>query len=80
MAEQAEQLKLEGNTLYKQRQFDQAVEKYKAAYELDKNITYLTNEAAAHFEKGDYDACIQVAERAIDEGRDMRADYKLIAK
>ena len=30
--------------------------------------------------KGDYDAAIATCERAIDEGRDMRADYKLIAK
>ncbi|KAM0787259.1 hypothetical protein ACM66B_006494 [Microbotryomycetes sp. NB124-2] len=79
-AEQAEQLKQQGNDLYKQRQFDQAIQKYKQAYETDKNITYLTNEAAAHFEKGDFDECIKVCDKAIEDGREMRADFKLIAK
>lgn len=36
--------------------------------------------AAVHFEQANYDLCISTCERAIEEGRDQRADYKLIAK
>ncbi|KAK7678631.1 Hsp90 cochaperone [Cerrena zonata] len=72
--------KAEGNTLYKQRKFDEAIAKYDEAWTLHKDITYLNNRAAAEFEKGDYDAAIETCNKAVDEGRDMRADYKLIAK
>ncbi|CAX41533.1 heat shock protein, putative [Candida dubliniensis CD36] len=77
---QADIAKAEGNTLYKKRQFDEAIAAYNKAWELHKDITYLNNRAAAEYEKGDYDAAITTCEKAIDEGRDMRADYKLIAK
>lgn len=40
---QALALKNEGNALYKARSFEQAAEKYSAAYELHKDITYLNN-------------------------------------
>lgn len=40
---QALALKAEGNTLYKQRSFDEAAAKYEQAYELHKDITYLNN-------------------------------------
>lgn len=72
--------KAEGNTLYKQRKFDEAIEKYNAAWDLHKDITYLNNRAAAEYEKGDFDATIATCELAVDEGRSMRADYKVIAK
>lgn len=77
---QAEEIKAQANTLYKQRKFDEAIEKYNKAWELHKDITYLNNRAAAEFEKGDYDAAIATCETACEEGRGMRADYKLIAK
>lgn len=77
---QALSLKNEGNTLYKQRQFDQAAAKYNEAYDLHKDITYLNNLAAVYFEQQDYDKTIETCQRAIDEGRDARADFKLIAK
>lgn len=77
---QANAAKAEGNTLYKSRKFDEAIEKYNAAWELHKDITFLNNRAAAEFEKGDYDAAIATCELAVDEGRSMRADYKIISK
>lgn len=77
---EAEAAKAEGNTFYKQRKFDDAIAKYNAAWELHKDITFLNNRAAAEFEKGDYDAAIATCELAVDEGRSMRADYKVIAK
>ncbi|CAH6720136.1 heat shock protein Sti1p [[Candida] jaroonii] len=78
--ETADQLKAEGNTLYKAKKFDEAIAKYNSAWETFKDITYLNNRSAAEYEKGDYDAAIKTCNLAIDEGRDMRADYKLIAK
>ncbi|CCG24152.1 Sti1 protein [Candida orthopsilosis Co 90-125] len=76
----ADKAKAEGNTLYKQRKFDEAIAAYDKAWDLNKDITYLNNRAAAEYEKGDYDAAIATCNKAVDEGRDMRADYKLIAK
>ncbi|EGV61426.1 TPR-like protein [Yamadazyma tenuis ATCC 10573] len=78
--EDADKLKAEGNTLYKQRKFDEAIAKYTQAWETHKDITYLNNRSAAEFEKGDFETAIKTCNLAIDEGRDMRADYKLIAK
>lgn len=78
--ETADKLKAEGNTLYKSKKFDEAIAKYNEAWETFKDITYLNNRSAAEYEKGDYDAAIKTCNLAVDEGRDMRADYKLIAK
>ncbi|SCU93075.1 LADA_0G01200g1_1 [Lachancea dasiensis] len=76
----AEASKAEGNKYYKSRQFDQAIEKYNGAWELHKDITYLNNRSAAEFEKGDYDQVIETLTEAVEQGREMRADYKIIAK
>lgn len=69
-----------GNEAYKARKFDEAITHYEKAWELNKDITYLNNLAAVYFESGDYDKSIETAERAIEEGREIRADFKLIAK
>lgn len=76
----ADTLKAEGNTLYKARKFDEAIAKYNCAWEAHKDITYLNNRAAAEYEKGDYDTAIATCEEAIETGRELRADYTLIAK
>uniref|UniRef100_A0A060T8D6 ARAD1C28534p n=1 Tax=Blastobotrys adeninivorans TaxID=409370 RepID=A0A060T8D6_BLAAD len=76
----ADEEKAQGNALYKKRQFDEAIAHYNAAWEIKKDITYLTNRAAAEYEKGDYDACIKTCEEAVSYGREVFADYKLIAK
>lgn len=77
---EADKYKAEANTLYKQRKFDDAIDLYNKAWDTYKDITYLNNRLAAEYEKGDYDAAIATCEKAVDEGREMRADYKLIAK
>ncbi|KAH0613497.1 uncharacterized protein H6S33_005383 [Morchella sextelata] len=78
--EAADKEKALGTENYKKRNFDAAIEHYSKAWELHKDITYLNNLAAAKFEAGDYDGCIKECEKAIEEGREMRADFKLIAK
>ncbi|KAF9973460.1 Hsp90 cochaperone [Actinomortierella ambigua] len=70
-----------GNAAYKKRKFEEALEHYAKAWELDStNISILTNKAAVYFEMGKFDECIKTCEEAIEVGREHRADYKLIAK
>jgi len=71
----------QGNAAYKSKNFSKAIEHYKKAIELDPSeITFYSNLAAVHFEKKEYDECVKVCEKAIDVGRENRADFKLIAK
>lgn len=78
--EEADKEKALGTENYKKRNFDEAIQHYTTAWELFKDITYLNNLGAAQFEKGDYDACIEACNKAIQEGREIYADFKLIAK
>lgn len=78
--EEAEAEKKLGTECYKKRQFDAAIEHYNKAWELHKDITFLTNLGAAKYEKGDYQGAIEACQKAVEEGREMLADFKLIAK
>lgn len=78
--EEAEAEKKLGTENYKKRQFDAAIEHYSNAWELHKDITYLTNISAAKYEKGDYEGAIEACRKAIEEGREVLADFKIIAK
>jgi len=69
-----------GNDFYKKKQNDQAIEHYEKAWELNKDVTYLNNIGAAKFEKGDYQGTIEICKKAVEEGRDLRADFKTFAK
>jgi stress-induced-phosphoprotein 1 len=76
----ADELKKKGTECYKKRQFDEAIENYNKAWETHKDIAYKTNEGAAKFEKGDYEGCIKACQEAVDYGREVYADFKIIAK
>lgn len=76
----ADEEKKKGTECYKKRQFDDAVEHYTKAWEMHKDITYLTNLGAAKFEKGDYQGCIEACQQAVEYGREILADFKMIAK
>jgi len=78
--EAAEKEKALGTENYKKRNFDEAIKHYSAAWELYKDITYLNNLGAAYFEKGDYQECINTCTKAVEEGRERYADFKVIAK
>ena len=78
--EQADKIKAEANAMYKQKKFDEAIELYNKAWETYKDITYLNNRAAAEYEKGEYDVAINTCLKAVDEGREMRANYQVVAK
>ncbi|GAA5944051.1 hypothetical protein JCM10213_008983 [Rhodosporidiobolus nylandii] len=79
--QQADALKQQGNDHYKARRFEEAEKAYQQAWETySKDITYLNNLAAVYFEQGDFQKAISTCEKAVEEGRDLRADFKLIAK
>ena len=69
-----------GNERYLKRDFTAAIPHYEKAWELHKDITYLNNLGACYFEQAKYDECIKACEKAVEEGRAMRADFKLVAK
>ncbi|TGJ82044.1 hypothetical protein E0Z10_g6719 [Xylaria hypoxylon] len=77
---EADKEKALGTESYKKRNFDEAIAHYTKAWDLHKDITYLNNLGAANFEKGDYQACIDACTKAIEEGRMIYADFKMIAK
>ncbi|KAF4125014.1 stress-induced-phosphoprotein 1 [Geosmithia morbida] len=77
---EADKEKALGTENYKKRKFDEAISHYDKAWETFKDITYLNNAGAAYFEKGDYDKCIEVCTQAVAEGREIYADFKIIAK
>jgi len=78
--EEAEYEKKLGTEQYKKRNFDEAIAHYSKAWELHKDITYLNNLGAANFEKGDYKGAIKACTEAIEYGREVYADFKMIAK
>lgn len=79
--EQALKEKEQGNAAYKAKNFDEAITHYDKAFELyDEDISFLTNRAAVQFEQGAYDECIADCDKAVERGRELRADYKMVAK
>ncbi len=76
----ADEEKKLGTEQYKKRNFDEAIQHYGKAWDIYKDITYLNNLGAAYFEKGEYDKAIETCEKAVEEGRALYADFKMIAK
>lgn len=73
--------KAQGAEHYKAQRFSEAAESFKKAWDLwPKDITFLGNLGAAYLEAKEYDQCIETCELAVEEGRGLRADYKIIAK
>ena len=77
---EADAEKAKGTQEYKKRNFDAAIEHYQKAWDTHKDITYLNNIGAAYYEKGDYESAIKSCEQAVEEGREIYADFKMIAK
>lgn len=78
--EAADNEKKLGTEQYKKRNFDEAIAHYTKAWELCKDITYLNNLGAAKFEKGDYEGAIAACTEAVEYGREVFADFKMVAK
>ncbi|XP_066281121.1 stress-induced-phosphoprotein 1-like isoform X2 [Branchiostoma lanceolatum] len=78
---EAKEEKKKGNEAYKKKDFETAIQHYDKAIELDADdITFLTNKAAVYFEMDRLEDCIKESEKAIERGREVRSDFKLIAK
>jgi tetratricopeptide (TPR) repeat protein len=58
-----------------------AIQHYTKASELDdEDISYLINRAAVYIEMGKYDECIKDCDKAVERGRELRADFKMISR
>lgn len=81
MAEQAAKEKELGNVAYKNRNFEEALTHYQKAIELDpSDMRFLLNVAAVYKEQAEFQKCAETSLKAVELGRENRADYKLIAK
>ncbi|KAM1037474.1 hypothetical protein ACFX15_031631 [Malus domestica] len=70
-----------GNAAYKQKDFDTAIQHYTKAIELnDEDISFILNRAATYLEMGQYEECIKDCEKAVERGRELRSDFKMVAK
>ncbi|TCD70460.1 Hsp90 cochaperone [Steccherinum ochraceum] len=78
---EAEAEKKLGSDAYRAKDLETAATHFSKAWDLwPKDITFLTNLGAVYFEQGDFDKAIETCEKAVEEGRSLRADYKLVAK
>uniref|UniRef100_A0ACD5YM31 Uncharacterized protein n=1 Tax=Avena sativa TaxID=4498 RepID=A0ACD5YM31_AVESA len=77
----AQKEKEAGNASYKKKDFETAIQHYTKALELDdEDISFLTNRAAVYIEMGKYDECIKDCDKAVERGRELRADFKMVAR
>ncbi|KAJ4951266.1 hypothetical protein NE237_028098 [Protea cynaroides] len=78
---QAQKEKEAGNAAYKKKDFQAAIQHYTKAVEFDdENISFLTNRAAVYLEMGKYEECIKDCDKAVERGRELRSDFKMIAR
>ena len=61
--------------------FDVAIAHYSKAVELNpKEMTFLSNIAAVKFEQKKFAECVEYCAKAVDVGRENRADFKVSKK
>ncbi|KAK1261522.1 Heat shock protein STI [Acorus gramineus] len=78
---EAQREKEKGNAAYKKKDFETAIGRFSRALELDdEDISFLTNRAAVYLEMGKYEDCINDCDKAVERGRELRADYKMISR
>jgi stress-induced-phosphoprotein 1 len=73
--------KEEGNALYKDKKFAEALAAYDEALALDPtNMTYLSNKAAVFFTQKKYTECVEACVAAAELGKEHRAAFEDRAK
>ncbi|XP_042485087.1 hsp70-Hsp90 organizing protein 3-like [Macadamia integrifolia] len=78
---QAQKEREAGTAAYKKKDFETAIQHYSKAAELDdEDISFLTNRAAVYLEMGKYEECIKDCDKAVERGRELRSDFKMIAR
>ncbi|VFR01952.1 unnamed protein product [Cuscuta campestris] len=78
---EAQKEKEAGNVAYKKKDFETAVHHYSKAMEIDdQDISFLTNRAAVFLEMRKYEECINDCDKAVERGRELRSDCKMVAR
>jgi stress-induced-phosphoprotein 1 len=73
--------KEEGNSLYKAKKFDEALEAYDEAFAIDSTcMTFLLNKAAVYFAQKNYDDCIEECNKSLVVGKENMAPFEDRAK
>ncbi|MDP2438694.1 MAG: tetratricopeptide repeat protein [archaeon] len=79
--QQAVALKEAGNKHYSLKEWEQAIEKYSQAVELDPdNLLYRLNRASVHMMTSHFDECIAECDEALAHGKAVRAPFDQMAK
>ncbi|KAL6597337.1 hypothetical protein ACP70R_046777 [Stipagrostis hirtigluma subsp. patula] len=79
--EEARRAKEAGNDAYRKLFLETAVDHYTRGALLDpRDISFLTNRAAAYLLMGKHKECVRDCDDALERGRELRADKKLIAR
>ncbi|KAL0239202.1 hypothetical protein PCE1_004893 [Barthelona sp. PCE] len=69
--EEADEIKAEGNKLFKNKNYDGAIDKYREAYAKHPNPVYLSNIAAVHTQRKEFDIAIEITEEMIEKAREL---------
>jgi stress-induced-phosphoprotein 1 len=77
----ANEAKDRGNSLYKERRFDDALKAYDEALAIDStNMMYLNNKAAVYIEMGDTNKAVELCHEALELGKQHRITFEDKAK
>jgi len=77
---EAEKFKEEGNTAYRAKDFQKAIELYQKAYEtFPDDATYLSNLSAAYLENKEIDKCLQTCEKGVADAQRL-GQYALLPR
>jgi len=77
---EAEKFKEEGNTAYRAKDFQKAIELYQKAYEtFPDDATYLSNLSAAYLENKEIDKCLETCEKGVADAQRL-GQYTLLPR
>lgn len=65
---------------YKKCNFDEVIKYYQVVWDFYKDIIYFNNFGVVYFEKGDYQVCIDICIKVVEEGCVFYVDFKFIVK